>query len=181
MKMSTRRRKPPVVSISEVKLRPRPPQRSCGSQTIPPKEVSSEEFGKEPPPPPPTPPLPEILNVTVKFYFNESSVVSRVYNNHMTLAEVKLDLAKRFEVEPELLILQQFDMELSNECCIYETIDDDLGIYNYHLSLSEEIRPNSMQWDDSEQHSTKDEDYFPINPNPPAVKMLNIDIYNKLV
>lgn len=164
-----------MVTISEVKLRPRPPQRSCGSQTSHVKNVFSEENLKEPPAPPPTPPLPDIQDVTVKFYFNEASVVTRVYNNYTTLAEVKLDLGKRFEVEPGLLILRQFDCELSNECSIYETIDDDLGIYNYNLVLSADLQSSNVEC--NSDRPSEEEDYW--NYRKTEVKTLDIETYNK--
>lgn len=157
------------MTISEVKLKKPPPRRSCGSQTASIKDIQSDEsLIKQPPAPPPSPPLPDILDVTVKFYFNEGSVVTRVYNNYTTLAEVKVDLAKRFEVKPELLIIKQFDCELSNECSIYETIDDELGNYHYNLEVSPEAASIGTGHFSDPKYIRKS-----------LLKTLDIDTYNK--
>lgn len=165
--MYTGRRRRPVVTISEVKLKPRPLQRSCGSQTPFVQEIQSDEdVLKEPPAPPPSPPLPDVKNVTVKFHFNKTSVVSQIYNNYATLAEIKLDLSKRFEVKPEILILKQFGCELPNECSIHETIDDELGIYNYNLEVIGEV--DSLDQPRLSNYSRKS-----------VAKILDIETYNK--
>lgn len=76
-------------------------------------------------------------NVTVKFYVSASNIVAQVYPNTMTMAEVKQDISRKFEVDPEFLILKQYDRVLCNNVPIYWTGSDEFGIHEYHLLLNQ--------------------------------------------
>lgn len=75
-------------------------------------------------------------NVTVKFYVSASNIVAQVYPNTMTMAEVKQDISRKFEVDPEFLVLKQHDRVLCNNVPIYWTSSDDFGIHEYLLLLN---------------------------------------------
>ncbi|XP_030573811.1 IQ and ubiquitin-like domain-containing protein [Drosophila novamexicana] len=76
-------------------------------------------------------------NVTVKFRISNDNFIAQVYPNCMTVAEVKQDLSRRFEVDPELLIVKQGGRVLCNTTPIHSTICDEFGIHEFQLDLSE--------------------------------------------
>ncbi|XP_075147763.1 IQ motif and ubiquitin-like domain-containing protein [Haematobia irritans] len=88
-----------------------------------------------------------IENVTVKFRLAINQVIAQVYPNCMTLGEVKVDIGRRFEVAPDLLVLAQNNCILSDECRIRETDNDDFGIHEYALSLKPTEKRKSLTTD----------------------------------
>lgn len=75
-------------------------------------------------------------NVTVKFFVTESNIVAQVYPNTMTMAEVKQDISRKFEVNPEFIILTQHGRVLCDNVPIYWTSSDDFGIHEFQLLLN---------------------------------------------
>ncbi|XP_020813138.1 IQ and ubiquitin-like domain-containing protein [Drosophila serrata] len=77
----------------------------------------------------------ELENVTVKFRLSDSEMVAQVYPNCMTLGEVKQDMARKFEVDPKLLVLLQNGNVLCNSLPINSTALDEFGIHEFQLEL----------------------------------------------
>ncbi|XP_001358727.2 IQ and ubiquitin-like domain-containing protein [Drosophila pseudoobscura] len=77
----------------------------------------------------------ELENVTVKFRISEMDIVAQVYPNCMTLAEVKQDISRKFEVEPKLLVLRQENRPLCDSLPINSTKFDEFGIHEFELEL----------------------------------------------
>ncbi|KAM7362629.1 IQ motif and ubiquitin-like domain-containing protein isoform 2-T2 [Cochliomyia hominivorax] len=95
----------------------------------------------------------DIENVTVKFRLQGNQTIAQIYPNCMTLSEVKTDVARRFELEPELLVLKQGQEILSDFCAIKETDSDEYGIHEYQLELN--IKLKSLK---SQQQTNQNED-----------------------
>ncbi|BFF90480.1 IQ and ubiquitin-like domain-containing protein [Drosophila madeirensis] len=77
----------------------------------------------------------ELENVTVKFHISDTDIVAQVYPNCMTLAEVKQDISRKFEVEPQLLVLRQDNRPLCDSLPINATKFDEFGIHEFQLEL----------------------------------------------
>ncbi|XP_037729573.1 IQ and ubiquitin-like domain-containing protein [Drosophila subpulchrella] len=77
----------------------------------------------------------ELENVTVKFRLSESDILAQVYPNCMTLGEVKQDVARKFEVEPGWLVLQQDGRILCDSVPLNSTALDEFGIHEFQLQL----------------------------------------------
>lgn len=80
--------------------------------------------------------LVDMENVTVKFHISETDTVAQVYPNTITMAEVKQDISRKFEVDPHLLILKQNNRVLCNNVPIYWTASDEFGIHEFELLLN---------------------------------------------
>lgn len=102
----------------------------------------------------------EIENVTLKFRLKGNQTIAQIYPNCMTLAEVKTDIARRFEVEPELLLLKQGSQILSDVCSIRETDIDEYGIYEYQLELNVKLKPLKYQ-NQSNDNNVQESDIQP--------------------
>jgi len=76
--------------------------------------------------------------VTVKFRLSESDILAQVYPNCMTLGEVKQDVARKFEVEPGWLVLQQDGRILCDSVPLNSTALDEFGIHEFQLQLYKE-------------------------------------------
>ncbi|XP_065371639.1 IQ motif and ubiquitin-like domain-containing protein [Calliphora vicina] len=87
----------------------------------------------------------DIENVTVKFRIKGNQTIAQIYPNCMTLSEVKTDIARRFEIEPKLLILKQGPQILSDLCSIRETDNDEYGIHEYLLELNVKLKPLKIE------------------------------------
>uniref|UniRef100_A0A1I8QF59 IQ motif and ubiquitin-like domain-containing protein n=1 Tax=Stomoxys calcitrans TaxID=35570 RepID=A0A1I8QF59_STOCA len=98
-----------------------------------------------------------IENVTVKFRLAINQVIAQVYPNCMTLGEVKVDIGRRFEVAPELLVLAQNNRILPDEYRIRETENDDFGIHEYALSLKSLEKRKSLTTDAASGTATDEE------------------------
>ncbi|XP_017870410.1 PREDICTED: IQ and ubiquitin-like domain-containing protein [Drosophila arizonae] len=79
----------------------------------------------------------EPQNVTVKFCIAPDKLIAQVYPNCMTMAEVKQDVARRFEVDPMLLLIKQEGSLICNTVPIYATISDEFGIHKFDLELAQ--------------------------------------------
>ncbi|XP_068157239.1 IQ motif and ubiquitin-like domain-containing protein [Drosophila tropicalis] len=77
----------------------------------------------------------ELENVTVKFHISQSQIVAQVYPNCMTMSEVKQDMARKFEVSPESLVLKQSGRILCDSVAINSTKFDSFGIHEFNLEL----------------------------------------------
>lgn len=77
----------------------------------------------------------EMENVTVKFRLSDSDIVAQVYPNIMTLSDVKHDIARKFEVDPKLLVLRQDGNVLCDNLAIHSTALDEYGIHEFQLEL----------------------------------------------
>lgn len=78
----------------------------------------------------------DMENVTVKFQLSETNIVAQVYPNTITMAEVKQDISRKFEVDPSLLVLKQNDRVLCDNVPIYWTASDEFGIHEFELTLN---------------------------------------------
>ncbi|TDG52438.1 hypothetical protein AWZ03_001268 [Drosophila navojoa] len=79
----------------------------------------------------------EPQNVTVKFCIAPDKLIAQVYPNCMTMAEVKQDIARRFEVDPMMLLIKQEGSLICNTVPIYATISDEFGIHKFDLELAQ--------------------------------------------
>ncbi|ALC47576.1 CG13855 [Drosophila busckii] len=77
----------------------------------------------------------ELENVTVKFHLAENEILAQLYPNCMTMAEVKQDIARKFEVDPEHLLLMQADRILCDSTPINSTDFDEFGIHEFQLKM----------------------------------------------
>lgn len=84
----------------------------------------------------------EPQNVTVKFCIAPDKLIAQVYPNCMTMAEVKQDIARRFEVDPMLLLIKQEGSLICNTVPIYATIADEFGIHKFDLELAQKRKVN---------------------------------------
>lgn len=99
----------------------------------------------------------DIENVTVKFRLKGNQTIAQIYPNCMTLAEVKTDIARRFEIEPELLVLKQGQDLLSDFCAIRETDSDEYGIHEYQLELNCKLKSLKPQQQTNENDGSESE------------------------
>uniref|UniRef100_A0A1B0FHY6 IQ motif and ubiquitin-like domain-containing protein n=1 Tax=Glossina morsitans morsitans TaxID=37546 RepID=A0A1B0FHY6_GLOMM len=74
-------------------------------------------------------------NATVKFQFNGNQVIAQTYPLCISLGEIKADLARRFDVDTELLILSQCSRVQSDDCTLSQTCINDYHIYEFDLKL----------------------------------------------
>ncbi|KAI8130333.1 hypothetical protein FF38_04992 [Lucilia cuprina] len=98
----------------------------------------------------------DIENVTVKFRLKGNQTIAQIYPNCMTLAEVKTDIARRFEIDANLLVLKQGQQILSDLCSIRETDNDEYGIHEYQLELNVKLKPLKIE-DQENGRSTEEE------------------------
>nr|NP_651037.1 uncharacterized protein Dmel_CG13855 [Drosophila melanogaster]AAF55988.1 uncharacterized protein Dmel_CG13855 [Drosophila melanogaster] len=82
----------------------------------------------------------ELENVTVKFRLSDSEILAQVYPNCMLLGEIKQDLARKFEVAPEWLVLRQDNRILCNSVPLNSTALDEFGIHEFQLEMNKEGR-----------------------------------------
>jgi len=82
----------------------------------------------------------ELENVTVKFRLSDSEILAQVYPNCMLLGEIKQDLARKFEVAPEWLVLRQDNRILCNSVPLNSTALDEFGIHEFQLGMNKEGR-----------------------------------------
>ncbi|KMZ05092.1 IQ and ubiquitin-like domain-containing protein [Drosophila simulans] len=78
----------------------------------------------------------ELENVTVKFRLSDSEILAQVYPNCMLLGEIKQDLARKFEVAPEWLVLRQDNRILCNSVPLNSTALDEYGIHEFQLQMN---------------------------------------------
>ncbi|XP_033165764.1 IQ and ubiquitin-like domain-containing protein [Drosophila mauritiana] len=78
----------------------------------------------------------ELENVTVKFRLSDSEILAQVYPNCMLLGEIKQDLARKFEVAPEWLVLRQDNRILCNSVPLNSTALDEYGIHEFQLEMN---------------------------------------------
>lgn len=81
----------------------------------------------------------DIYNVTVKFRISDAQVIAQVYPNRMSIGDVKKDIARKFEVNVELLRLSQCEREVSDECLLLECDSDEFGIHEFKLELEKPV------------------------------------------
>ncbi|XP_055385066.1 IQ and ubiquitin-like domain-containing protein [Condylostylus longicornis] len=79
----------------------------------------------------------EYRKVTVKFQISDTEMVAQVYPNCLTIAEIKQDIGKKFEVDPKFLILRQFEGEYDDDYRLYETCSNEFGIVEFCLEISD--------------------------------------------
>ncbi|KAL9900203.1 IQ motif and ubiquitin-like domain-containing protein isoform 1-T1 [Glossina fuscipes fuscipes] len=101
-------------------------------------------------------------NVTVKFQFNGNQVVAQTYPICITIGEIKTDLARRFDVDTDLLILSQCSRVQSDECVLSEASINEFRIYEFDLKLKARKKQKNVEKD--ERH----EDHEPV---------LDFDVY----
>ncbi|KAH8318918.1 hypothetical protein KR074_011961 [Drosophila pseudoananassae] len=87
----------------------------------------------------------ELENVTVKFRISEADIVAQVYPNCMILSEIKQDMARKFEVDPSLLVLRQDGRVLCDSLPLNSTALDEFGIHEFQM----ELRSNQKHGSDS--------------------------------
>ncbi|KAH8278587.1 hypothetical protein KR018_005706 [Drosophila ironensis] len=85
----------------------------------------------------------EMENVTVKFRVSEADIVAQVYPNCLILSEIKQDMARKFEVEPSLLVLRQKGRVLCDTLPLHSTDLNEFGIHEFQLELLEPRRRDS--------------------------------------
>ncbi|XP_034116733.1 IQ and ubiquitin-like domain-containing protein [Drosophila albomicans] len=78
----------------------------------------------------------DVENVTVKFYLSKTKIVAQVYPNCMTMAEVKQDISRKFEVDPSVILLKQNNRLLCDNTPIHSTNIDEFGIHEFQLELN---------------------------------------------
>ncbi|XP_055850185.1 IQ and ubiquitin-like domain-containing protein [Episyrphus balteatus] len=79
----------------------------------------------------------EFENITVKLSISDAQVVAQIYPNCMTIEEVKKDIARKFEVDPKLLIICQCGKVLNDDSKLYDAERNDYGIYELTLGINE--------------------------------------------
>lgn len=78
----------------------------------------------------------DVENVTVKFYISKTKIVAQVYPNCMTMAEVKQDISRKFEVDPSVILIKQNNSLLCDNVPIHSTNFDEFGIHEFQLELN---------------------------------------------
>ena len=77
-----------------------------------------------------------IENVTVKFCIpNSQEIIAQVYPNRLRIGDIKKDIARKFEVDVEILVFKQNGRVICDECLLLETVSDEFGIHEFHLFL----------------------------------------------
>ncbi|XP_037943407.1 IQ and ubiquitin-like domain-containing protein [Teleopsis dalmanni] len=84
----------------------------------------------------------QIENVTVKFRISESQIIAQIYPNRLTIMDIKKDLARKFEITPEVLCVMQHEAEVADSSLLMETNKNEFGIYEFCLKLQK-----SSRWD----------------------------------
>lgn len=76
--------------------------------------------------------------LTVKFQISDTQTVAQVYPNCMTIAEIKTDLGRKFEVDPGVLIICQDGKEAEDSLKLEALTQNEFGIVETYLKLDEE-------------------------------------------
>lgn len=84
-------------------------------------------------------------NVTVKFHIISSEIVAHVYSNRLKIIEIKKDIAEKFKIDPEFLVITQNDNILIDTQKLYVISKNLYGIIDLNLSLTKEaIKKNIL-------------------------------------
>lgn len=76
------------------------------------------------------------FKVTVKFKLDEKHIIAQVYDNHILLKDMLLDLAPKFKVDQQYMRLQHEYMELKDEQQLRELPRNEFSIVELDLSLN---------------------------------------------
>lgn len=88
-----------------------------------------------------------LKDVTVKFRILKSQIVTHAYPNIYTIEEVKKDISKKFQIQPQFLILKQSSSEriLEDVLRLFDVCDNNYGIVNMDLELAESAREENIR------------------------------------
>uniref|UniRef100_A0A1B0A7V4 IQ motif and ubiquitin-like domain-containing protein n=1 Tax=Glossina pallidipes TaxID=7398 RepID=A0A1B0A7V4_GLOPL len=107
-------------------------------------------------------------NVTVKFHFNGNQVIAQTYPLCISLGEIKADLARRFDVDTELLILSQCSRVQSDDCTLSQTCINEYHIYEFDLKLKAKKKQKKGKEGKNEKNEEENEGNQPV---------LDFDVY----
>uniref|UniRef100_A0A1A9WNM7 IQ motif and ubiquitin-like domain-containing protein n=1 Tax=Glossina brevipalpis TaxID=37001 RepID=A0A1A9WNM7_9MUSC len=148
-------------NVSEVVFQP-PPPRSAECEMVPIKRPEPKKHDEHESPPQPKEQIlkddDDCKNVTVKFDFNGNQVIGQAYPVCITIGEIKHDLGRRFEVDPELLILSQCSRIQSDECALKQTCINEYHIYEFDLKLKTKKKRKKEDKDKKEEEKDKKEE-----------------------
>ncbi|XP_053945246.1 IQ and ubiquitin-like domain-containing protein [Anastrepha ludens] len=84
-----------------------------------------------------------VRNVTVKFFVDDSHIVTRIYSNRLTMGDIKADIASKFEVDPKHLVIKQKGRELSDNCLLAQLFAQDFCTYSFDVELKDISEANN--------------------------------------
>lgn len=86
-------------------------------------------------------------NVTVKFHIISKEIVAHVYSNRLKIKEIKKDIAEKFKIDSEYLVITQNDEILTDNQKLYDLCKNVYGIIDLNLSLTKEAIKKNIIFD----------------------------------
>lgn len=77
-------------------------------------------------------------DVTVKFQIDETQTIAQTYQNTVAIADIKQDVAEKFQIEVNNLILRQYDEELFDQTQLAAVVRNDFGVVELQVDLTDE-------------------------------------------
>lgn len=86
-------------------------------------------------------------NVTVKFHIISTEIVAHVYSNRLKIKEIKKDIAEKFKIDSEFLVITQNDEILNDKQRLFDLCKNEFGIIDLNLSLTKEAIKRNIIFD----------------------------------
>jgi hypothetical protein len=94
-----------------------------------------------------------LKDVTVKFQISEAQIIAHAYPNIMTIEDIKEDIAKKFRVSTDFLLLKKDDQVLSEDVKLCDIKSNDFGIIELDLILSDGANYHNVNLDTNVYYS----------------------------
>lgn len=90
-----------------------------------------------------------VKDVTVKFDTGDKgeTQIAQKYKSNERIIQIKFDIAKKFDIEPDFVVLKQGDDYINDDYELHEILNNDYGIIELKLCLNSEGIQNCAKLD----------------------------------
>lgn len=88
-------------------------------------------------------------DVTVKFQIDETQTIAQAYRNTTAIADIRQDVADKFQLEVRFIVFKQYDEELVDTKVLREVCRNEFGVVEIQVDLTDEAVDNDVALDTS--------------------------------